>query len=72
MRQHASPERACCYSASVVDFERVNAGWDLKASEPLQKDRLFLNTKTTEVPGTHLVDLRWMKGLVEKGAIQWF
>ena len=34
----------------------------LKATEPLRKDSLLFPTQSPEVPGTHSVDLRRMKG----------
>ena len=44
----------------------------LKATEPLRDECLLFNTKCPGVPGTHLVDLRMMKGQVGLGATQWF
>ena len=44
----------------------------LKATEPLQGDSLLLTTKSLGGLGTHLIDLRLMKGLVDLGATQWF
>lgn len=34
----------------------------LKATEPLQGESLLFITKSSGVPGTHLIDLRMMKG----------
>ena len=44
----------------------------LKAAQPLQEDSLIFTTKSSEGPGTYLVDLGRMKGWVGIGAIQWF
>ena len=32
----------------------------------------FLTTQVPEIPGTHLIDLGSMKGLVDLGVSQWF
>ena len=39
-------------------------GWGLTASrlEPLRGSSLLFATKFPEIPGTHLIDLEWMKG----------
>ena len=39
---------------------------------PLQEDSLLFTTKLPEIPGTHLIDLRKMKGWVNLGATQRF
>ena len=44
----------------------------LNAAEPLWGDSLLLTTQVPEIPGTHLIDLRSMKGLVDLGVSQWF
>ena len=36
----------------------------LKAAKPLRTDSYFFTTKFPEIPGTHLINLRRMKGLV--------
>ena len=43
-----------------------------KAKEPLRGSSLLFATKFPEIPGTHLIDLEWMKGWVDLGATQWF
>ena len=43
-----------------------------KATEPLQRDSLLFNNKPPKIPGTHLSDLRRMKGWLSLGATQWF
>ena len=43
-----------------------------QATESLQGDSLLLTTKSPGGPGTHLIDLKIMKGLVDLGATQWF
>ena len=48
------------------------AGVQLKATEPLQGDTLLFTTKSSGVPGAHLIDLKRMKGRVNLGATQWF
>ena len=40
------------------------------ATEPLQGDSLPFTTKSPEIPGTHLIDLRRKKGLVNHEATQ--
>ena len=40
--------------------------------EPLRGGGLLFPTKFPEIPGTHFIDLRGMKGCVNLGAIQWF
>ena len=39
-------------------------GWGSTAPrlKPLQGDRLLFTTKFSEIPGTHFIDLRRMKG----------
>ena len=39
-------------------------GWDSTASrlKPLQGGSLLFTTKFPEIPGTHFIDLGWMKG----------
>ena len=44
----------------------------LKAAEPLQGDDLLFIIKSSGVPGTNLINLRWMKSWVSFGANQWF
>ena len=46
--------------------------WGSTASrlEPLQGDSLLFTTKFPEIPGTHFIDLRRMKGWVDLGATQ--
>ena len=44
----------------------------LKITEPLRGDSLLFIIKFPEVPGTHLIDLRVMKGWVNLGASQCF
>ena len=39
---------------------------------PLWGDSFFLTTQVPEIPGTHLIDLGIMKGLVDLGVSQWF
>ena len=43
----------------------------LKAAEPLLGESLPFTTKSPGVPGTHLVDLGRMKGLLKLGATHW-
>ena len=49
-------------------------GWGSTASrlepllEPLQGGSLLFTTKSPEIPGTHFIDLRRMKGRVDR----WF
>ena len=49
-------------------------GWGSTASrlEPLQGDSLLFTTNSPEIPGTHFIDLKKMKGWVDLGATQWF
>ena len=44
----------------------------LKSAEPLQGGSLLFTTKFPESPGTHLINLRRMKGWMDLGATQWF
>ena len=44
----------------------------LKATGPLRGGSLLFTTKFPEIPGTHLIDLRRMKGWVNLGVTQWF
>ena len=44
----------------------------LKATEPAQRDSLLFTIQFPGVPGTQLIDLGRMKGLVDLGATQWF
>ena len=44
----------------------------LKATEPLRESSLLFTFKFPEIPGTHFIDLRKMKGWVDLGAFQWF
>ena len=48
--------------------------WGSTASrlEPLWGRSLLFATKSPEIPGTHFIDLRRMKGWVDLGATQWF
>ena len=49
-------------------------GWGSTDSrlEPLQEGSLVFTTKVPEIPGTHFIDLRRMKGLVNFRVTQWF
>ena len=49
-------------------------GWGSIASrlEPLQGSSLLFTTKFPEIPGTHFIDLRRMKGWADLGTTQWF
>ena len=49
-------------------------GWGSTASrlEPLRGGSLLFTTKFPDIPGTHFIDLRRMKGWVDLGATQWF
>ena len=49
-------------------------GWGSAASrlEPLRGGSLLFTTKLPEIPGTHFIKLRRMKGWVDLGATQWF
>ena len=40
--------------------------------EPLWGGSLLFTTKFSEIPGTHFIDLRRMKGWVDLGPTQWF
>ena len=40
--------------------------------EPLWGGSLLFTTKLQEIPGTHFINLRRMKGWVNLGATQWF
>ena len=44
----------------------------LEVTKPLQRDNLPLPTKFPECPGTHLINLRRIKGWVNLGATHWF
>ena len=44
----------------------------LKATEPLRGGSLLFTIKFPEIPVTHLIDLRRMKGWVNLVATQWF
>ena len=44
----------------------------LKATEQLGGGSLLFTNKFPEIPGTHLIKLRRMKGQVDLGATQWF
>ena len=44
----------------------------LRASEPLRGDSLLLTIKFSKYSGTHLTDLRRMKGWIDRGATFWF
>ena len=48
--------------------------WGLTASrlEPLQGGSLLFTTKFPEIPGTHFIDLRKMKGWIDLWATHWF
>ena len=46
-------------------------GWGSTVSM-LRGDSLFFTTKSPEISGTHLINIRRMKGLVDLGATQWF
>ena len=43
-----------------------------KATEPLRGDSLLFSTESLGALGTHLIDLRIMKGGVDFGVNQWF
>ena len=43
----------------------------LKHAEPIRRDTLLLTTKSPGIPGTHLINLRGVKGWVNLGAIHW-
>ena len=47
-------------------------GWGSTALrlEPLRGGSLLFTTKLSEIPGTHFIDLRRMKGSVDLGATQ--
>ena len=49
-------------------------GWGSTALrlEPLRGGSLLFTTKLPEIPGTHFIKLRRMKGWVDVGATQWF
>ena len=49
-------------------------GWGSTALrlEPLRGGSLLFTTKLPEIPGTHFIKLRRMKGWVDLGATQWF
>ena len=47
-------------------------GVQLPRLEPLRGGSLLFTTKFPEIRGTHFIDLRRMKGLVDLGATQWF
>ena len=49
-------------------------GWGSTLSRlvQLQGGSLLFTTKFPEVPGTHFIDLRKMKGSVNLGANMWF
>ena len=57
-----------------LNFMAPFYGWGSTASrlQPLQGGSLLFTTKFPEIPGTHFVDLRRMKGWVDLGANQWF
>ena len=42
----------------------------LKHAEPIRRDITF--NKSPGIPGTHLINLRGVKGWVNLGAIHWF
>ena len=48
----------------LKNFMTPGYGWGSNASrlEPLQGGSLFFTTKFPEIPGTHFIDLRRMKG----------
>ena len=49
-------------------------GWGSTASrlQPLQGGSLLSTIQFPEIPGTHFIDLRGMKGGVDLGTTQWF
>ena len=49
-------------------------GWGSTASrlEPLQGGSLLLTTNFPDIPGTHFIKLRKIRGRVDFGATQWF
>ena len=50
-------------------------GWGsncLRATKPLWGDSFLYTAKSPDFPGTHLIDLKKMKGSVDLGATQWF
>ena len=56
------------------NFKAPFYGWGSIASklEPLWGGSLLFTTKLQEIPGTHFINLRRMKGWVNLGATQWF
>ena len=49
-------------------------GWGSTASRlvSLRGGSLLFTTKFPDIPGTHFIDLRRMKGWADLGATQWF
>ena len=49
-------------------------GWGSTAPrlEPTRGGSLFFTNKFPEIPGTHFIDLRRMKGQVDLGVTWWF
>ena len=73
----ALPEITLLYGLSKNFFKNFTApfyGWGSTASklEPLGGGSLLFTTKFPEIPGTHFIDLRTMKGWVKLGATYWF
>ena len=60
---------------TIKKFMTLFHGWGSVTSclvEPLQGASLLFTTMFPEIPGTHLILLRRMKGWVNLGATQWF
>ena len=55
-----------------INFMATYYGLCSTAPRPLQEGSLLFTTKLPEIPGTHLIDLRKMKGRVNLGATQRF
>ena len=49
-------------------------GWGTTASrrQPLRGGSLLFTTKFPQIPGTHFIDFRRMKGWLDLGPTQWF
>ena len=58
---------------TLKNFMAPFYGWGSTASrlEPLRGGSLLFTTKFPEIPGTHFIDLRKLKGWVDLGATQW-
>ena len=65
------------WTVQKIPLKKIMASfyrWGLTASrlEPLWGSSLPFTTKFPEIPGTHFIDLRMMKGWVDLGATLWF